>query len=845
MRVSPKKKFGLISIGIALFLVVFISLLFALKYYFYSDDYSMLYHLQNNITPQWPYGFVPLIYKPVYKLFGLMPEAYALLGVFTYFLVTFLVYLLYFALLRKKLIAFFGAALFATGYIGLDQFTQLAVSTVNNLSNIFICIALLIYLRFIRTKKKIYYFLCLLIFILTMVVFPFRVFPLLLFMPTVHALLILKLNLKLSFLKPLFFIIFFQIPFLMIAYFSGVFSYGSNPEVKTVVPNFNLWKSILLVITPEFLSEIPIIIGKFIIPEPIANFVLKTTFTQVQYFLVGLFFISVTLLVSIFFYSHKKYQTFARGMLVFLVITIGGYIGNLIILPNFDSNGAVNRYLSLSFIGYSALFSTIAYVLIENIFKKLNKNPLPVYVFFMTIVVVIFSVLSISYEKNILSERSIPSRNFYRELLGYVPGISNKTIFFFDNADYYPAYSRFGSIMVGAYLPREATLAVHYRKNLNLIIIPNSFNDFKTEVEKFPNQDFYTFYYDEEGLHDTTEAVSKLFANGGRKNILDTERNNEDIFNPEIKISVKDAPSLAPYKLNFFLKAAPLESSFFNFPYTMLKSEDSIVNDYKRDRVNKSKIFEYLDSRRKYYDKTLVTVSSSHTSGMHTAEFLTDDRTDTYWLDDQSSYAFGLKPWIEIDLGEEREISKLLWTNESEPRRPKEFRIEFSKDKKKWEKIKIEKRERLAEGSLVEIVTMAPVSARFLKLHILNTEGLEPGFSEIEVIDNANRNVDLVSARRIKDNPFEYISNNQDLLMVYEYLKNNSVLTVQTLTNREKQVSSVYDLRLPIVLDGFSHEYSLFIPPRGLNLKEIIFKVPFPAKIDVSNISIEYLPIGN
>ena len=42
--------------------------------------------LQNNITPQWPYEFVPLIYKPVYKLFGLMPEAYTFLGILTYLL---------------------------------------------------------------------------------------------------------------------------------------------------------------------------------------------------------------------------------------------------------------------------------------------------------------------------------------------------------------------------------------------------------------------------------------------------------------------------------------------------------------------------------------------------------------------------------------------------------------------------------------------------------------------------------------------------------------------------------------------------------------------------------------
>src|SRR3989344_5960285 len=210
MRISSEKKFGLIHIGFFLFIIVFVSLSSTLKYYFYSDDYSMLYHLQNNITPEWPYAFVPLIFKPIYKLFGLMPEPYALLGILTYFLVTFLLYLLVFSVVKKKLIAFFAAALFATGYIGLDQFTQLAVSSVNNLSNIFICVSLIVYSQFIQAKKKLYYFLTLALFTLTMIVFPFRVFPLLLFMPTAHAFLTLKLNLKPSTLKQLFLIIILQ-----------------------------------------------------------------------------------------------------------------------------------------------------------------------------------------------------------------------------------------------------------------------------------------------------------------------------------------------------------------------------------------------------------------------------------------------------------------------------------------------------------------------------------------------------------------------------------------------------------------------------------------------------------
>lgn len=803
----------------------------------------MFYHLQNNITPEWPYAFVPLIFKPIYKLFGLMSEPYALLGILTYSLATFLVYLLVFSIVKKRLVAFFSAAFFATGYIGLDQFTQLAVLSVNNISNIFICITLIIYLRFIQTKKKIYYFFCLLIFILTMVIFPFRVFPLLLFMPTAHVLFTLNLSLKSSTIKQLLFIILLQAPFFIIAYFSGIFSYGSDPNVETVVSNFNLWESILVVITPEFFSEIPRVVGRFVFPEPISSFVFKTVITQTQYFLIGSYFILLSLIVGIFLFSNRKYKVLARAILIFLIMTVGGFIGNLILLPSFDSNGPVNRYLNLSFIGYAAWLSTLIHFLLESISNRFNKKLFSFYSPFMIIIIIAFMAMSITYQKGILTERSNPSRNFFKQLKEYVPEISHKTIFFFDYADYYPVYSRFGNIMVGAYLPREAPLAVHYKKNLNLIKIPNSFNEFITEIKKSPNQKFYTFYYDEKGLHNTTNAVVDLLTNGGKKEILKTEKDAKDLLNPKVNVPVNNTYSLAPYKLNFSLRVTPLESSVFSFPYSNDTLDNKIVDDYKTEKFDKNKLFQYLDSRRIYYETISVTTSSGRADQMHAAEQLVDDREDTYWLDDQSSYIFGLKPWIEIDLGQVREIGKVLWVNESEPRFPKKFIIESSKDKKSWERVKVEKRERLSEASLVEIITLSPVNARFIKLDILSTEAFEPGFSEIEVIDKKYTDVDLMSARRIKDNPFEFISNSQDLSATYDFLRDNSTLIIQTLTNREKQISDIYDLKLPIYIDGLFHQYSIDVPPRGLNLKKIIFKLPYPANMSVSDINIEYLPL--
>ena len=840
MKFTLRKRFGAIHIGIALLTIVFISLSSTLGYYFYSDDYSMLYHLQNNITPEWPYAFVPLIFKPIYKFFGLIPEAYALFGVITYFFLVISVYILCNVLLKKKLIAFFAAAFFSTGYIGLDQFTQLAVSTVNNLSNIFICVSLIVYLQFIQAKKKLYYFLTLAIFTLTMIVFPFRVFPLLLFMPAAHVLFTLNLNLKSSIIKQLFFIILLQAPFLIIAYFSGVFSYGSDPEVKTVVPTFTLWKSIFVLFTPEFLSEIPRIIGRFILPEPIMNVVFKTVITQTQYFLIGSFFILLNLTIGIFFFFKKKYKILAKAILFFLIMTVGGFIGNLVLLPSFDSNGSVNRYLNLSFIGYSALFSTMAYVLIANIPKRINRKPTLFYSLFMIIIVAIFSAMSISYEKNILSERSIPSRNFYKQLLNNIPNISDKTIFYFDYADYHPVYSRFGNIMVGAYLPREAALAVHYRKKIEEIKIANNFEEFLSNVVDNKYK-FYTFYYGQNGLVSTTDKLKNLLQ-AGESVTLPTGNvvYKRSFFTPGANIRANTV-SFYPLVLKLSLKANPVDNSEFKFPFfgpEINSSGHSDIEKYHlKHKESKGLVFQYIISRKKYYEKAKIETSLTHDNFQNLSKEAIDKNDQTYWLSNPDGWR-NKNAWLNINLGEARNISKLVLTSQSNARFPKGYRLSTSPDGMTWHNINRTQNINTKNGMNV---LFPPVLSQFVRLEINSTiEGLAPALSEIEIVEDEYKNVDRDFALRLENNPFEYISDENDLALTYNYLFQAATFTLATVTDRDGLNSESYNIEVPLYLDGQYHDYVVPIAPRGTVLKEIEISMNFPADFDIQSLSIEY-----
>jgi len=828
-----------IPAGFALFLIVFVSLSFTLRYYFYSDDYSTFYHLQNNTTPYWPYNFIPYIFLPFYKLFGLKPEVYTILGLITYFLATLSVYALSLITIRNKSIAFFTSAIFATGYVGLDQFTQLALSTLNNLSSIAISIVLITYIYFIQTKRKFYYLLSLILFTFTMIVFPFRGFTLLLFMPAIETIVTLKFKNIRSIFNQLLIVFLRLIPFLVIAGKFGIFSYGKVEGETAIVPS-HIQSLFTIPFSPEFLSELVRIVGRIVAPDEFVGRFFQLTLTQDNFFLIGLLFLAFSTFTALALYK-RGFKSYSRGLLIFMAIMLGGIAGNLIRLLSFDSNGPINRYLNLPFIGYSGTLSMLFYLLFSKISKKNKRKFNFLYSVSMIIIISVFISLSIKFEKEIVKERSDPSKSFFKQILTYIPNVSRKTLFYFDYADYHPTFARFNYIMVGAYLPREAALAVHYKTTLDKIEIKNSFEDLQKEIIKNPKQKYYTFYYDQNGLHNTTEEVENLLARGGEKILLHGERTNNNPFVPEVELKTNQL-SLVPFTMHFLLQINPLNYSSFTFPYTNLPFNDPILTKYKSGKLDKESIFSYLLSRKSYYEKASVKVSGYHT--MHTAELLIDDRADTYWLDDQSSYVFGLKPWIEIDLGEEKEIGKILWANESEPRFPKDFTIEVSKNKKIWKKVKVEKRERLAEGSLIETVSIPSVVTRFVKLQILSTQAYEPSFSEIEVIDERYSDVDLIMTRRIKDNPLEYIKDRNDLDQTYAYLTSDSNLTIKTLT-KEDVISETYDLKLPVIFDGQFYDYSVTIPPRGIKLQKIIFRLPYPAKMQVKNVWLEYNKIAD
>lgn len=797
-------------------LTVIFSIGKTLQYYFYTDDYASLYNVQHNYPHPPLYHAYSIFLTPIYKLFGLQAEPYFFMGILTFFLTSLGVYFFIKILTKNNLIAILSSLIFATGYIGIDQFTMMILSLTNNPNIINVCVTLVLFILWIDTRKLRFYLATLLAFWFSVILVPFRAFPLVLFLPTVEMILSFKREHPLKILKKLTFIFLRFIPFLLIGYHIGILTYSKTGE------------NVPTLLALSSLKELFAILGRFVLLGPLA---------KISNFGAGICFTFVIILLVFYFSLIKKYSRLGRSLLVVLLLTIEGYIGNLLLLPTFNSNGAVSRYLTIAFLGYCAILPILIYLLIEKITEFIKMERLRWFVPVLVLPLIItMALLSREYEENIIKERSLPARQFFKQLKNFLPSISGKNLFYFDRADYYPVASRFGNIIVGAHRPKEVTLAVPYDVSLESIKIVDDFDALFTALKnKEVNIDhLHSFYYDKKGLQQTTAKLLSILDKGDKNEVpLSQVDYASEIAKPAIEFPLKNISSLTPIIINLNLKLTPLNPSFFTFPFYNLLAQDEnqrkgIKKFYEKNRTDKSLIFAYLLARKRYYENVRVEVSSSHP--IDRGNFLIDDNAETWWMVESGPWLVGPKTWIKIDLGEERRISKLIW-HPLKDRVPSDYRISVSLDGLSWQ---------VVQGISTDTSeNFAPVEARFVMMEINKTiTGWEPAVSEIEVVEDQYKNVDIPLALRIKENPFEFIKDEKEIQETYDYLRQGGFLIIQTLTNKDADILNNYNLRTPILLDGLYHMYSIPLSPRGTNLEKIKLELNFPAKIEVEKIEI-------
>lgn len=844
-----KRFIPFILIGI----VILFSLGKTLQYYFYTDDFVFLYNLRNNLEFGWPYNSVLPLFRPIYNLFGTNALSYFSLALFTYFLASIASYFFIKVLTRNNLIAFLSALIFATGYIGLDQFTMNAVSIVNNLNIVNVCITLILLICWINTGKLRYYFLTFLMFWFSIHLFPYRAYPLILFLPTLELFKSFKLGSVMRMIKQLVFIIIRFVPFVLVASRNGIFSYGTYGTV-----NVNLFSQftnphsrIFALLNIEVFKEVFAILGRFVLVKPISD-IFSFVPDQGFFAFTGFIFSLVILLTSLFFLLGK-YSGYARSLLIVLFLTIEGYVGNMLLNLDFDSNGPVSRYLTISFLSFSAIFPLFLFLVTEKLekYKKLNKKW--TLVFPIILFVFCFASLSRTYENSIIRDRSIPAINFFTQLKTYIPKLSNSnySIFYFDHALYAPVSARFGNVLISAAMDISVNLAVPYEISTSSAKIVSTFDNFLYLVQNPPSDKkalYYTFYDDEKGLRNTTDKVFALLKNGSRNVITENKiQYDKNQGSSSIAIETNGVSSLTPLKVKFDLLAAPLDFSMFAFPYIGVDNQSELVredieNYYQKNNIQKDEIFKYLLSRKKYYKIVKADVESIHIAKQNPASFLIDNNSDTVWISDQSRWEVNIKPWIKTDLGDTRNIGRIIW-REVPTRLIEKFTISTSLDGNTWTKVNNFSKKSIQNDKTLKIIDFDSISTRYVLINIdeLAYGSPGPGLAELEIVENEFKNINLEHAFRISNSPFEYIENQEQLTDTYNYVSQNAKLKIKARTNRDDPNSNVVLEELPIVLDGQSHTYEFQLPQGGTDLKNISLETNFPSSLFINNVILENL----
>lgn len=835
MLKSLKLNYYSLALVALIIIVLFFSLGRTLNYFFYTDDFTMLYHAQNNYGYGWPYLYVVAFFTPFYKIFGFNPKGYFFLSLLIHFLASIGVYFFVKLLTKKRIIAFLSSLVFATGYIAIDQFTQTAVASINNTNNLLILITLIFLLLWVDKRKVKFYFLTLFFFWTSTAFAPFRAFALILYLPLIEIILspgrIIN-NLPKSLLS----LFIRYVPFLLISYWY-VFLPGSGSSADERIFSF---------FSIDFQKQIFWVLGRVLLFE---EWIKPLGFNPATFSWssVGFILFSLILILALSYFSGKS-QRQSKALLISIFLTIFGYIGYLIAISTelLSSSGHTNRYLTMTSIGYSFMFPTVAYLIVNNLKflrKATTKNIIIVILTLPFILTMIFTARK--YEENI-SRRSIIADRFYTQLKTHVPSISGKNYFYFDRTDSHPTDSLFDSILLGAFMPKDTAIATFYEASIDLeqyqfsensVVILNSFEELLDVIKsgEATEENLHTFYFDENGLHSTKNELFLLLKAEDKSFKIPREAFIEEKGATATRLTITnlEVGSVTPMRLGVDLRIGKRDTSSFSFPF----SDPQTNVEVEWVSVNKSFILDYLLSRERYYKSVQIEASSS--DKRFPQELMVDSKLDTAWAYDENLWLLRKKPVIDIDLGEQRKVGKLVWESVIPKRKPSKYQIQTSSDGVTWRGTKINRSQVVISDKPFSVEEFEPRIARFIRIEIEDTQtNWTPWISEIEVVEETYSDVDLHLAHLIKDNPFLYIKDEEDLFKSYEYLKQTIKLMVLSKTNKDINIQNNYKVEIPIFLDSVYHTYQTIIPPRGTELEEIALELNGPVFLEISNVQI-------
>ncbi len=835
------KKYWPILLILAVFLIAYGK---TLQMYFWQDDSALIFKLQHQAEASgsfgkglWersPYQYLVVPFVPFFPLFGLEPFGYFLVGFISYIIAGWVFYLFAKELFNNKKHAYISTLIFAAGYVGSDIMFRVINSWQTNIGLILCLFTLRQIVVFHKNRTLAKYLLALGLFLFTIEAVFVRT----------HSLIfvVFALDLILSFplsVKRFISLIIRQIPFWILFYIwyvkgesigggalngivkqilsgqVGVFATLIATTGNALVADF--WQAHLVSVFPDVaaliltaivvvvaalfkLKSVPLFIGAYFINVYLYSLNLFWYKTESVYIsgLIGLFGIAfvISLLLSLWKKEKELVSVIVFGF-IFIVSQIFGYF---IQYPTAIFS-TTHRYLSFPFLGYCIFYGGIIALLLKQ------KKRVIVAKLLLGFIILTNLYLGFTYQSKLVTERSMPSRNFYHDLKSFVPSFEKGSVFYFDVRNDGLTQRQFSdSFSVGS-MPETTAIAIYYGVDRYDLSLVTEFNEliYKIDNEDIDIDKVYTFYYGINGLVDTTNNTRQLLRNGSRSTSL-------------------PLTPLTPVEINVTLRAVP--DSSLTLPYLQGSKHTSILTTEQKLRSLK-----FLKNRQEFYRRAKVATTSEWR--YREVENIADQNISTPWQGHRIAWGKNPLEQVTIDLGSIQGVDRLIWHSWDDTLSAVDYSIEVSLDAKTWQQVKkVNDSDGKKDGEVV-VEQFASTSARFVRLSITKTlSGDSPAIIEI-MADGGYMDVDPANAFEFSKNPFYGITTVADWQRVFSEFSPLAKISLTKVSDKGDSEEVVQN----VVLDTYNHTYTVLMQSGGTSLSDVKVTPQFPGSIEVISLN--------
>lgn len=760
-------------------LVGFLSIFKTLGFYFWHDDFSILYGARiGECILKWPYTSSCTIFAFLDKFFNYSPTACFLLGAILAILTSVAFYFFLKEFFPER-VAFLVALVFSTGYIGGGAFLEVAnSSTTSFLSLGSLFIALTLFARAFKEKLRIRLFLAaLLVFSLSLVVLRARS---MMYLPLALVIVFFfseksafSQRLKLIFVITLtFMLVYFVLP--LGADFwqtiEGLIGFGVSSQANLGSKINYFFQTVSSFILTDFLQV------KFLAQIKQENLEKLRIFLGLLATIVFLWF----LLLDRKEKQNTKIRLLALVWVILLYLPYG--------LRTDWRLESTSRYILFAYPGVLLAWAS---------FYRGRLWPL------MTVILVILGIFQSNWFFKPHLEANWQRADFYSQLHQQLKEISQGAILFFD----FPQKVRHqaNDFFRAGYRPSESALGAEFKADYSLFkliaespLLARKIKMGEVEVEKL-----FTFYYDGAKLLDTTQDSRKLLAGSGGQTVAVNKVTKMQFFydqkfdkwsgkKEELGFSIDGLIPLLPFRMRLRIKASVPS---FPLPYTQ-----GCVECHNGE--NQEIILRYLSEARRL--KKMVKAEASISGEETFPGSLVDNNRETYWVGNRQAWFKGEKPKIHLSFEGKKQVVGVVIYSSFESRIPTRLAVKINNQP-------VEHSAGNWPGGTK--LLFDPTAVQRLEIQFLETKGGDvPMIDEVEVIPPGYEEINLVLAEKIKKAPAANIGNEKEKLALINYLASGANACVIWESSQYGQGTEPFHL----MADDQTHLYEIDLPSMGM-----------------------------